>query len=190
MRSIDSIKADIEHLQSERVAEMLPLENELQAAYDVLFSDLPWIEEAYTRLESSNDYMTDQFDGWPCQWTRVEQLADIEENARDNFRDYIDNKYGAVTIDWTNDVFVMNNGPAIIINDEGDVLDQDSGKWIIKKNDYLVGNDDTGEAYYCKLTRNELIEKYMEKQGYFPGVFNMDRYGNVYPISTTKEKGE
>ena len=80
-----------------------------------------------------------------------------------------------IEVDFQNDVLMYSQGPCIVVNNEGDVLDTDSGKWFIKKNDYL--DEETGKFDISK--RNELIEAYMEKTGYFPGVFESDYYGNL-----------
>ena len=69
---------------------------------------------------------------------------------------------------------MTSQGPSIIINHEGDILDEDSGQWIVSKSDYETKDE-----------RNKLIEKYMESKGYFPGVFFIDYYGNVKHVNTT-----
>jgi hypothetical protein len=53
-------------------------------------------------------------------------------------------------------------------------------KCIINESEYK--ND--GEVDETK--RNALIEAYMEKMGYFPGVFRRDRDGSVYSVKTLK----
>jgi len=67
----------------------------------------------------------------------------------------------------------MSEGPCILVNEQGDVLDQDSGKWIIDKNDYQTAEE-----------RNGLIEAWMEKSGYFPSVIQLGRYGALHYIDT------
>lgn len=64
-------------------------------------------------------------------------------------------------------------GPCIIINTDGDVIDQDSGRCFLKKSEYESEEE-----------RNEKIEQHMEKTGHFPNVFEIDRFGGVELIST------
>jgi hypothetical protein len=77
----------------------------------------------------------------------------------------------------------MSQGECLIIQDD---TRHDNGVWlsgkcIIDEVDYtdhtITGKVDTRK-------RNELIESWMEKNGYFPGVFRCDCYGNVYHVNT------
>lgn len=182
--NIHTLKKTISELNKKHVETLQPIENLLQQAYNTLFDDMSVWKNAYSRLEQSNDYTTDQFDGWPCQWIRCEELSKLDEDDREYFKTWLDETYCAVDIDWNNECLVMRNGPAIIIDENGDVYDQDSRKRIIERNEYL------DEANHVdKDKRNQLIEDYMKRTGYFPGVFTMDKYGNVYPVNTQK-KGE
>lgn len=86
--------------------------------------------------------------------------------------------------DFKNDCLTMSIGPCIVIySDSGDVYDQDAGKTILKGY-----NPRTGEAdYETESERNEKIEKYMEKTGYFPAVVLVDDYCNPIRYVNTKE---
>ena len=54
-----------------------------------------------------------------------------------------------------------------------------NSKCIIEESSYT---DDDGEVNETK--RNALIEAYMDKSGFFPGVFRTDSHGNVFAIKT------
>ena len=98
------------------------------------------------------------------------------EFQRDLFRQYmIENHY--IDIDFKNDCALTSIGPCILINHNGDVLDQDSGKWILSKDDY----ESESELF-------KLIENHMQTTGYFPSIVACDYHGNANFVNT--QKGE
>lgn len=160
------------------------IENKLKANYLKLFEKQlkSEINKAFASLDRSNEYCYDKH-GEIQHWVyAIELLNSIPETAKEFFEEYIGDNHCAY-IDWDNrSIYYLNHGD-IIINDEGDVLDSDSGKWIIKRDDY---RDDDGNEDESK--RNQLIEAYMERTGCYPGVFSVDRHGNIFPVSTVAQK--
>lgn len=131
------------------------------------------VKEMISSVENSKD-LTQSYEYYQ-QFVRVDfsKLIDLESDLqKEALSDIFSEGYGLI-VDYQNDCLLMDIGPAILINHEGDVLDQDSGKWIISKNDY-----ETEEQ------RNELIESYMNKSGYFPAIIKIDYHGNANYVNT------
>lgn len=154
------------------------LESELQVAYNQVFETMPLVNDAITALANSNSYVWDKYS--EIASTIHFSTSDFHD-CKEYFANYMRDSH-FIEVDFDNDCLTYAQGPSIVINDEGDVLDQDSGKWFIAKKDYT---DDNGESVLTK--RNELIEAYMDKHGYFPGVFETDRNGNIFLVKTIKD---
>lgn len=155
------------------------IELQLQAEWNKVFTDITSISKAVERLHKSNECSWDKH-GEIVQWARYSNLPDFEDCA-EYFETYmLDNHF--VTIDWENDVIQSSVGPSIVISDNGDILDQDSDKWIIKADSYRNDDNELDET-----KRNELIEKWMESTGYYPGVYRTDRHGNVFAVNTRQK---
>lgn len=155
------------------------IEAKLQTAYNEVFDKNEEIQKAIREVQTSQEYAWDNY-GEICQYIRfyANDFKDCQEYLKNYLRE---NHY--IEIDFQADILTYSQGFNIVINEDGDVYDQDSDKFFIKKNDYR--NDD-GELDTDK--RNELIEAYMEERGYFPGVFSSDRYGNVFAVNTQAKK--
>lgn len=144
------------------------LETQLQNAWNEVFKDSGVIKAMVTKVEASEDYTTTEY-GDIASWTRVD-LSDFED-CREYFETYM-REYNYIDVDWKNDAISLSYGPDnLIIQDD---TRHDNGVWcesklVIKESEYT--NDD-GEVDTTK--RNELIEAYMEKNGFFPGVFRCD----------------
>ena len=91
----------------------------------------------------------------------------------DALNDYLSDH--GMEFDAENDALKMNIGGRLVVVDSGDVLDSETGRTIIARS-----------AYADEAERNALIEAWMEKNGYFPGVFSQDIHGNVFAIDTRK----
>lgn len=179
-KGILSLERQREFVNGQAASRVTILENKLKPKYFKLFEKqlAKEMTKVFTALEMSNDYCYDKY-GEIQHWIRAtELLAMIPKQAREYFSEYVNESYCAY-VDWENDtVYALDHGN-IIINHEGDIIDTDSDKWIIKHTDY---QDDNGD--YDLNKRNELIEAYMEKTGYYPGVFKQDYYGDLTAIST------
>jgi hypothetical protein len=180
MNTILKLENKIKELSTQNKLEISTIETELQKEWFKIFNDLSIIKEYVEKLEKSTDYIVDEFENYPCQYINCKELLDIFDGDNctsywEYLSEYLSEYYGYY-LDRNHDCMIMNNGPAIIINDEGDILDQDSGKWIINKSDY------NNEWY-----RNILIKNYMKESGYYPGVFYQDYYGNFSLVDTQSE---
>lgn len=131
-------------------------------------------------LESSRELAGDEC-GWPERWIRFDASDFIDTDSsleREVFKVYLSEYHGCY---WNpeHDALLSSDGPCIVINEDGDVFDQDSGKCVIPVDDT---RDEDGEISISK--RNQLIEQYMESKGYFPSVVSCDRYGNMHYVNT------
>ena len=173
-QAIKELNLKLEALDADRS----DIETQLQAEWNNVFNDSSVIKDLVTKVENSQNYRWDKYG---------EIVSYVPFNAEDfrdcsqYFKEYMRDNY-FVELDFDNAVVTYSQGPGIVINDNGDVYDQDGDKFFIKKNDYR--DDETGELDEAK--RNELIEQYMEKTGCYPGVFLSDRHGNVFAVSTKK----
>jgi hypothetical protein len=157
------------------------IETELQAAWNEVFKGLTVIRDAVTKLESSQDFIWDKY-GEISSYLRFYELSDFVE-CRSYFETYMYDSH-FVNVDWENDCLTYNQGFNIVINEDGDVYDQDGDKFFLNKNDY---KNDSGELDVTK--RNALIEEYMQKTGCFPTVFSSDRHGNIFVVNTHTNSG-
>ncbi len=162
-------------------SENAAIEMQLQAEYNKVFKDSQEIKELIAQLEQSNKYTLDEY-------------GEIESFVRVRLNDYTDcSQYLAeylsdchcIQVDFDNQVLTSSQGESITIQDDSR-RKTDNGIWlnskqIINETAYL---DDDNEVDEVK--RNELIEAYMERTGYFPGVFRVDYYGNVSLVNTNK----
>lgn len=156
-------------------ADRAGIEDKLRTAWGLIFMASESIKTAVSKLEASNEYTWDKF-GEIASWIRMD-LSEFKK-CREAFADYMLEEHHTL-VDFENDALICSLGPCIVINHDGDVYDQDGDKFFIKKSDY---QDDDGELNEAK--RNELIEAYMEKSGYFPGVFRSDYHGNLFAVKT------
>lgn len=139
----------------------------------------PTLADYIEKLEASKD-LTADLDEWPCRWIRFDASEFIDTNStleREALEKYLDENF-CIRIDYKNEALSMSDGPCIVINDDGDVYDQDSHKWIVHAIDYV----EDGEVNIKK--RNELIESYMEKTGHYPSVVRHDGHDNMFYVST------
>lgn len=139
------------------------------------------IEEYVARLESSKELTHIEGDEYPCRWIRFDASQYIDKDSaleRELFDQYLSDQY-CINVNYKDDCLTTSDGPCLIINDDGDILDQDSGKWVIAVSEYT--DDDGGKN---NLKRNKLIEEWMERKGYFPSVIREDQHGNMFYVST------
>lgn len=132
------------------------------------------LKQAIEKLESSRE-LTSTEDEYFSRWIRFNASEFIDTDSqleKDALENYLAENFCAY-VDFKNDALMTSEGPSIVINDDGDVYDQDSGKFIVNKKDYETDSE-----------RNQLIESWMEKQGYFPSVISCDRYGSAFYVNT------
>jgi hypothetical protein len=175
--TIKSLEHEIELVKREASERISTLSEKLQAEYFKLFDDLGWVKGIEAKLYASKYWSTDEFDGYPQQWERFEELKTIPKIAREYFQEYV-NDLLSISIDWKNDVISLNYGPAVIVDlSEGYAYDQDAKKEILKCKDFD-----------SELEFKKAIEAYMESTGVFSGVFKTNKYGNIIPYDTQSKK--
>ena len=135
------------------------------------------VDAIVNALEVSRELTQVEGDEYIHSWTRVDfsTLIDVEsEHEQELLAEYFQ-EHHFIYVDFKNDAVTQCIGPCLVINDDGDVLDQDSGKWVINRQDY----ESIAE-------RNNLIEEYMDKTGYFPSVVQEGRYGVQGYVNTQR----
>lgn len=135
-------------------------------------------------------------DGQIAQWFRVdlpdadkiadkyglESSGDVREVIQEIIQDSI-----CARIDWDNSAVSITSYGAILIQDE---TRHDNGVWSLEMNKVIIPEslykNDDGDVDVS--ARNKLIEEYMEKTGYFPGVYRVDYHGNIFAVNTQENK--
>jgi hypothetical protein len=158
------------------------IQDQIQKEINKIFDKDKEIKKALIELESSQELTFDEF-GEVSTWLRFE-LPEKYKAYIDEFLNYI-GELGAY-YDLKNDCLLSHIGDDYIsIQDD---TRSDNGVWqnhkiIIEESEY---KDDDGNI--DELKRNELIEEYMEKNGFFPYVIRVNRYGNAFFVSTNNKK--
>lgn len=184
MKTFEDIKKEKEQLDLEYSARSRQLEASALKLIEIKFDSNSQLKnklKAYIdQLESTTDLSNIPYDEYVHRWIRFDASEFIDTSMPlqvSAFTEYLQENYFAY-LDFKDGILSMSEGPCILINDYGDVLDQDSGQWFLSKNSY---GEDLAE-------RNRLIEKYMETRGYFPSVVYCDHYGNISYVDTKKEQ--
>lgn len=161
----------------------LEIESKMQVEYNKIFKADKKLAKAIQATEDSVKYTTGE-SGDIESWCATDSLRVYSDCA-----EYLENwlmENHFMRPDFDNDCLLMSHGDDnLIIQD--DARRGDNGVWqsqrmIIDQDAYTT---EDGEIDVKK--RNALIEAHMEKTGYFPGVFRVDQYGNVTPVSTNNE---
>lgn len=151
--------------------------------YKKVFDKDKKLQKAIKDVLNSTDYCLG--DGEIYSWIRCTEIKKFEDNPliKDAFWEYCLDQ--GVDPDFDHDALRFNLGPSLIITYEGNIYDEDAGKFIAERDDY---RDSTGKV--SEVKRNALIEAYMEEKGYFPGVFSIDYYENVSMVDTKPKKSK
>jgi len=158
------------------------IESKLQLEYDAVFNDSKTLAKAISNAENASEYGTDE-NGEIYSWYRFAGLSDYAD-CRTYFENWLSETH-CMGVDWDNDCLTLNQGESFIIQDDSD-RSRDNGiylnsKCIINESEY---RDESGDV--DEIKRNKLIEKHMTDSGFFPGVFRVTRYGDVFSVNTQK----
>ncbi len=154
------------------------IEMELQKAWNGVFDDMAILRDAVIKLQSSDEYSLGEYNEI-VSWIRFDTSS--FKDCQMYFVEYMRDTH-CVEVDFKNDTLQISHGDdCIVIQDD---TGHDNCVWsgqkvVIQESEYL---DEKGKVDEAK--RNALIEAYMERTGYFPGVFRLDSYGNVSSINT------
>jgi len=162
---------------------------EYQAMSTKQFADLEkqTDEILWPIFEKSKDLAKDLKSLEESQNWQFNECGDLDRWARMTFDLKIfdlDDAWGSLSrylsdqgiyLDKEHDILLTSGGAHLILNEDNDVYDQDSGKFIVSKQDW---QDNDGRQDENKL--HDLLEAWREKNGYFPALFRADHYGNVY----------
>ena len=157
------------------------IKDKLQARLNVTYTDWTALQNAIVDSDSSSEYTYSQYGDSVKTWFRFYGLSDVPEREREYLESYLSDE--CIEIDWDNDCLERNIGPCLIICDDGTVYDQDSGKTIITESD-LEGADG---SICIDERRNQLIEGWMERSGYFPCVLADNGRGDLFHVNTQKK---
>lgn len=141
-------------------------------------------------LGNSKDLTCVEHDDCFHQWIRVnfrDFIDTTSEFEKEVFQLTLDEMETYAIADFKNDCITMGIGLNIIVNwspshNEYFVYDQDSGKEIITKDQVLNEDGEIDRGLTCKS-----IENWMETNGYFPSVIEIDYYGNPVGYINTRE---
>jgi len=162
----------------------------LQKEYNKYFDSNQELQKVLANAESATEYQLDEM-GEIESWFRANILEDFSD-CREYFENYL-SETNCMRVDWVNSCLLNSQGDSLIIQDDCRHR-RDNGVWfghkqVISQSDYWSEeeylNNTSGEIDTEK--RNQLIEQYMEKTGYFLGVFRVDRNGNVFLVNTQKK---
>jgi len=173
---LNKIREEIESSESKTKLEVVALKNSAMEFFTVeMEAKQKLIDDIQVSLDSSKELTGVPHDEYFHRWARADLSKLIDTNDEfqcELLKEYLADNY-CIDVDFENDCVTTAEGPCLLINHEGDILDQDSGKWVISKRDYETEEE-----------RNALIEAHMEKTGYFPSVISVDYHGNAYYVST------
>lgn len=176
MNSLNDIKEEIESTKEKTNKEIETLKEKASSLFSKLMDKKEKaIDAMVSALDNSKDLTGVPNDEYFHRFARTDfsKLIDTkDEFQKELLSDYLSENH-CIYVDFENDCVTTAEGPCILINHKGDVLDQDSGKWFISKKDYETEEE-----------RNKLIEAYMEKSGFFPSVIEVDYHGNAFYRST------
>lgn len=179
MNKLNEIQKQIEALNSSNFERVQTLKDGALKALSTKLNKNKELQKLVTQLQDSKELTQIEHDDYFHTWIRADfsKFIDIKNAFQcELFSQYMSENHFCEA-DFKNDCLSTSIGPAILINHDGDVLDQDSSKWFLKKSDY---EDET--------ERNEMIENYMDKHGYFPSVIRCDYYGNAFFQNTIGKK--
>jgi len=173
---LTKIEATISEMNESNHLKLIHLQSQAEIEFAKLMSKktVNW-QKILVAVENSTELTQTEHDEYPSQWVRADfsTLIDVSsEFERDLLKQWFLSNH-CVSIDFQNDCANYSIGPCILVNHDGDILDQESGEWVISKNDYE-----------SKEERNALIEAHMEKTGCFPNTIQADYYGNMSYIKT------
>lgn len=183
MKAINTLFKALDLVKRDGREKASKVEAELTKALEAQYSDWQALHKALGILDSEDGVEYEgREDGIYC-FTRFD-LSDVPEREREYLDSYLMNL--CATPDWENECLMLYLG-----DDHYTIQDDtrmDNGVWqghklVIDESEY---KDDDGDGDVNEEIRNELIEAHMEKEGCFPGVFRVTRYGDIYPVKTTK----
>jgi hypothetical protein len=175
-RKIEQLKTKLKMAESEYATNVTNVRNELNAEWFKIFEKSPVLKVDFKRLEESNQYGSDESGIY--SFIHLTYAIPDDESGKSAFSDYVA-EHGYYYQSEHN-ALLNRQGECIIINEDGDIFLAECGnsKLIIGQDAYIEHSE-----FNIDL-RNELIETWMDKNGYFPGVFREDRHGNIFPVNT------
>lgn len=176
---IKEIQAAIDLVNAKRNAEVLPLNQELEQAFNAAFDTSEVIQGLIKTAEASRNYSLDET-GDLISWTRVDVNALKAEclDDLDALQEYL-NDYGFF-LDVKNECVTQGCGDYIGISDDGDVYHQEMTCKVV----FIASKED----YETRAERDALIGAYMEQVGLYPNVFQVGRYGDLTLVNTQAAK--
>jgi hypothetical protein len=174
--NIKTLTEKMNKLRKDQWVQLNDLDGQLQAAWNEVFENDAGLNLSILRLENSREYGAD--DGGIYSWTRLSLDCEVDSDSLTYLENYLVDQ--GITLHWDDEAIKSYQGDCLMIYDD---TRYENGVWldarcVIDESEYKID----GEVDETK--RNELIERYMEKTGYFPGVFHCDRHGNVFFVNT------
>lgn len=182
-KSIQNLEKRLSNLNTEHTTQRAGILTEALNIIRSKLDDNAEFNACLSKLESSRELTSEQDCEWPARWIRFNASDFINTDSaleREAFESYLAVDH-CINVNFENDALISSDGPCIVINEDGDVFDQDADKCVIPVDDT---RDEDGEISVSK--RNQLIEQYMESTGVFPSVVSQDRYGNMFYVNTNE----
>jgi hypothetical protein len=193
MTALKRLFDELQLIRNEGQKRAAQIETQIQETLERQWQDWGDLQTAIAKLESDQA-------GFACNEQGVRafvyfpQLTAIDSACRAYFETYISD--AGIWVNWKNESLGQFRGHDCLIIQSNNRFDCDNGVWqeqnqIIPEYEYRT--DATGavaeDGEVNEDLRNELIERYMEKTGYYPDVFHVTRNGDVFLINTQKKVG-
>ena len=176
-----------------QVIQGIELDRAKNEAYEVYVkqlkksSKMKIINEWVSKLESSNQLTSVEHDDNFHAFIHVELdlLVDSKNDLEREFLGRFFDEYHCISVDYKYNCISHSLGPSIVLNEYGDLYDQDSCEFIASKQDWV---DESGEPDYALAY--ELVEAWMAKNEYYPPILKCDQYKNAYYLDLKKLAGK
>lgn len=190
MNTVNELFERIELIENPSRVSISAITSLIQERLNLVYSDWRVLRTGIQKLESNEVEYSLEEDGL-YTWIRLAELSDIPERERPYFENYIESEGGGIHVNWENECLMQWCGDDYYSIQDDSRDRRDRGVWqgqklIIPETEYI--DEETSEVN--ETLRNQLIEKHMESEGCYPGVFRVDYYGNVTPVNTTTPREE
>ena len=192
MKTLQEIKNEMDNITQQMTSQI----NGLRAQATLVFSGLmktkgPELEAMAKALLNSNDLTQVENDEFYHTWVRVDfsKIIDVNDPFQcELLAEYMEDQ-DCYHCDFKNSTLSNSIGEALLISfEDGSVYDQDSGKTIIRADQYRIQDQKSEHDGMLSIKRrNALIEAWMEQAGYYPSVLKVDRYGDAHFVKTSSE---
>lgn len=169
MNKIETLFKQVLNVKKQTKAKLELIKAKLQLELDKKYAKSKPLQQLIELVNQSKEYGSDECGIY--QWVRASLVKDIPPEEQEYFEEYLGQR--GLSVDFKNEAIFSYLGGCFVINTDegGDIYDTETGKLIIEHNQYETRQQAVG-----------LLKDYMNKHGYYPGVFSMDRYGYIKSV--------